>query len=325
MTDHPDTLAEAADDLCLLAEHDHLVTKSWALDIDELRDLVSRTGVAGRWRSRLLRQLDELRLARAALSAHDQHDPPESPWDLAQRANPPALGGQPDTDDELLHEAWEFRRTYTHLPSMRPYVELVHKLAKALDERRVQRDHNYRMYGKCAARADGLERELADQRSDAEKLRAERMFGPGSFDQFAEQILEGAGDDWDDGEATTSQAIAYVRRLERELAEARSLAGTLRAMQETADEQWQEFSNEIVANAGDEWDGDDDQETIAIRYVRHLEAEARSHGEVLARGVTHERAGAGKSRLPWVWVKAPPGTDVLVVRATADQEETGGR
>jgi len=54
-----------ATDLCLLAEHDHLIIKAWALDIDELRGLVASTGVAGRWRSRLLRQLDELRIARA--------------------------------------------------------------------------------------------------------------------------------------------------------------------------------------------------------------------------------------------------------------------
>lgn len=35
---------------------------------------------------------------------------------------------------------------------------------------------------------------------------------------------------------------------------------------------FEDFSNEIVANAGDEWDGDEDQEAIAIRYVRWLEA-----------------------------------------------------
>lgn len=36
---------------------------------------------------------------------------------------------------------------------------------------------------------------------------------------------------------------------------------------------FEDFSNEVVAHAGDEWDSDEAQESIAIRYVRWLEAE----------------------------------------------------
>jgi hypothetical protein len=106
------TLADAADDLCLLAEHDRLVTKAWALDVDELRDLVARTGVAGRRRSRLLRQLDELRIARAALgqrepdtpasgcgpecSEHHTFEPPCEAWiDSTDAINVPTPRGEP--------------------------------------------------------------------------------------------------------------------------------------------------------------------------------------------------------------------------------------
>ena len=37
-----------------------------------------------------------------------------------------------------------------------------------------------------------------------------------------------------------------------------------------------DWLNDLLANAGDEWDLDEDMWTIAVRYVRHLEALAHS-------------------------------------------------
>jgi hypothetical protein len=61
-------------------------------------------------------------------------------------------------------------------------------------------------------------------------------------------------------------------------------------------------------------------------YEREL-AEARSHGEVLARVKTNSRSVyriPGRSQLD-AYVPVPPGTEVLVVRPVEDQEETDGK
>jgi hypothetical protein len=48
-----------------------------------------------------------------------------------------------------------------------------------------------------------------------------------------------------------------------------------------ADDELTEFSNQIVERSPDSWDGDEAQEAIAIRYVRHLEDEVRRLGGCL--------------------------------------------
>lgn len=43
------------------------------------------------------------------------------------------------------------------------------------------------------------------------------------------------------------------------------------AMQAVADNDWQEFVNDILRGAPDDWDNDDDQTSIAVAYVREME------------------------------------------------------
>lgn len=61
--------------------------------------------------------------------------------------------------------------------------------------------------------------------------------------------------------------------MRHEYGECDSRRNTLARERDHAEHCWTELANAVVENAPDEFDGDESIDAIAIRYVRHLEAE----------------------------------------------------